>query len=143
LGYKNELKADNCGGFLGFRRHIKKLYCIDTIKKSEIWLDKFDELYDRHKEFIEELTLKIDEATGEAIRQDRTHKNLFKIPNNSNCLEGGINSPLKNLLRCHRGISLEHQKRMLEWYLLALSRTSINNFINSLDFDNLYPKNGN
>jgi len=115
-----------------FRRHIKKLHRIDTIRKSEIWLDKFDKLYNRHKEFIEELTLKIDEAIGEAIRQDRTHKNLFsacymvcnaikknmlflyiknKIPNNSNCLEGGINSPLKNLLRCHRGISLEHQKK--------------------------------
>jgi len=138
-----------------FRRHIKKLHRVHTIGESEIWLDKFDELYDRHKEFIEELTLKIDEATGGVIRQDRTHKNLFStcymahnarkknmlflylengIPNNSNCLEGGINSPLKNLLRCHRGISLEHQKRMFEWYLLKRSSTSVNDFINSLAF---------
>jgi hypothetical protein len=159
LGKRSPLEINHI-----FRRHIKKLHCADTVRKSEIWLGKFDELYNRHKEFIEELTLKIDEATGEAIRQDRTHKNLFsacymvrnaikknmlflyienKIPNNSNCLEGGINSPLKNLLRCHRGISLEHQKRMLEWYLLTRSGTAINNFINSLDFDNLYPKNGN
>ena len=90
MGYKNWLKADNYGGFLAykkinhiFRRHIKKLHCVDTIRKTEIWLDKFDELY------------------------------------------------------------MEHQKRMLEWYLLTRSGTSINNFINSLDFDNLYPKNGN
>jgi len=32
---------------------------------------------------------------------------------------------------------------MLEWYLLTRSGTPINSFINSLDFDNLYPKNGN
>jgi len=65
------------------------------------------------------------------------------IPNNSNHLEGGINSPLKNLLRCHRGISSEHQMRMFEWYLLSRSNTSINDFINSIDFDDPYPKNGN
>jgi hypothetical protein len=159
LGKRSPLEINHA-----FRRHIKKLHRVDTARKSEIWLDKFDGMYNRHKEFIEELTLKIDEATGEATRQDRTHKNLFsacymvrnaikknmlflhlenKIPNNSNCLEGGINSPLKNLLRCHRGISLEHQKRMFEWYLLTRSGTSINSFINSLDFDYLYPKNGN
>jgi hypothetical protein len=47
LGKRSPLEMNHA-----FRRHIKKLHCVDTIRKSEIWLDKFDELYNRHKEFI-------------------------------------------------------------------------------------------
>ncbi|MCL1967202.1 MAG: hypothetical protein FWF67_04910 [Fibromonadales bacterium] len=36
LGYKNELKANSYGGL--------KLHRADTIRKSGIWLGKFDEL---------------------------------------------------------------------------------------------------
>jgi sulfur relay (sulfurtransferase) DsrC/TusE family protein len=145
-----------------FRLHIKKLHRVDTVKKSQNWLRKFNELYEEHKAFIEQITPNVDIETGEVLRFYRTHKNLFSacnmiknllkknmlflylengIPNNSNRLEGGINSPLKNLLRCHRGISLEHQKRMFEWYLLSRSNMSVNEFINALDLDELYPKN--
>jgi len=99
---------------------------------------------------------RIDPDTGEVLGSFRTHHKLFSvrnmiiklqkknmlflflghsIPNNSNYLEGGINSPLKNLKRCHRGISLEHEKRMWEWYLLSRSNLSINDFIKSLDLN--------
>jgi DNA-directed RNA polymerase subunit RPC12/RpoP len=145
-----------------FRKHIAKLPVIDTEKKSKNWLKKFNFLYEKHKDFIEELSYSINEETGEVIRSFRTHKNLFSVcngikkihkkgrlfayigngvPNNSNAIEGGINSPLKYLLRCHRGLSLERQKRMLEWYLLKRSGTSILDFINSLNLDELYHKN--
>ena len=114
-----------------FRRHINKLASVDTVRKSNNWLKKFDELYDANKDFIEEKTLRIDTDTGEVIGSFRTHEKLYSvcnlirklqaknmlflfiennIPHNSNAIEGGINSPLKNLLRCHRGITLEHQK---------------------------------
>ena len=146
-----------------FRHHIMKLPNIYILKDSKDWLEKFDSLYKKHKRFIEQQTPRVDLETGEIIGYYRTHKKLYSacytihklrkknmlflhlengIPNNSNCLEGGINSPLKNLLRCHRGISLERQKRMFEWYLLKRSNTPINSFINSIDFDFLYPKNG-
>ena len=139
-----------------FRLHIKKLHSVDTVKKSQNCLRKFNKLYEEHKASIEQITPNVDIETGEVLRFYRTHKNLFSvcnmikklivknmlflfiennIPNNSNSLEGGINSPLKNLLRCHRGISLEHQKRMFEWYLLSRSNTSVNDFINSLNLD--------
>ena len=65
------------------------------------------------------------------------------IPNNSNYLEGGINSPLKNLLRCHRGLVLERQMRMFEWYLLSRSATTVNEFIKSYNVNFLYPENDN
>ena len=147
-----------------FRKHIKKITSVDTVRKSNNWLKKFEELYETHRTFIEEVTYKIDLETGEVLSTYKPHQNLFgvcnmirklqkknmlflfiknDIPNNSNYLEGGINSPLKNLLRCHRGISLEHQKRMLEWYLLSRSYVSVNDFVCALRFDGLYPKNDN
>jgi len=147
-----------------FRRHINKLAQVDTVKKSENWQKKFHALYEEHKDYIEEFSLSISANTGEVIRRFRTHKKLFSacneiikllqcnrlfiyithgIPNNANHLEGGINSPLKNLLRCHRGISSEHQKRMWEWYLLSRSATPIDGFIKTLNLDELYPNNGN
>ena len=139
-----------------FRRHIAKITKVDTARKMKYWLNKFERLCTEHKNYIEEETLKIDPDTGEVIGSFRTHQKLFSvrnminklqkknmlflflehsIPNNSNYLEGGINSPLKNLKRCHRGISLEHEKRMWEWYLLSRSNLSINDFIKSLDLN--------
>jgi len=43
LGKRSPLEINHI-----FRRCIKKLYCIDTIRKFEIWLDKFDKLYIIH-----------------------------------------------------------------------------------------------
>jgi len=147
-----------------FRNHIGRLSKTDTARKAENWCKKFNALYEEHKDYIEEFSFSIDEETGEVIRRFRTHKNLFSvcneinnllkknrlflfiehgIPNNSNYLEGGINSPLKNLMRCHRGLVLERQKRMWEWYLLSRSAVPINEYIKSLDFDVLYPENDN
>ena len=147
-----------------FRRHINKLALVDTVKKSENWQKKFHALYEKHKDYIEEFSLSISADTGEVTRRFRTHKKLFSacneinkllqsnrlfvyithgIPNNANHLEGGINSPLKNLLRCHRGIASEHQKRMWEWYLLSRSATPIDGFIKTLNLDELSTRNGN
>ena len=147
-----------------FRNHIGRLSKIDTPRKAENWQKKFNTLYEEHKDYIEEFSFSIDEETGELIRRFRTHKFLFSvcneiknllkknrlflfiehdIPNKSNYLEGGINSPLKNLMRRHRGVSPEHQKRMWEWYLLSRSATPLNEYIKSLNFDVLYPENDN
>ena len=147
-----------------FMRHIKKLAVVDTLRKAGNWQKKFYALYDEHRDYIEEIAYTIDPETGEVIRQFPAHQKLRSVcneikkllsknrlflfvehdlPNNSNHLEGGINSPLKNLLRCHRGFVLERQKRMWEWYLLSRSATSVNEFILSLDFDQLYPENDN
>jgi len=147
-----------------FRKHIGKLATVNTVKKSNNWLRKFETLCETHKDFIEEKIPIIDNDTGEVIGFRRAHQNLFSvcnmirklhkkdmlflfieagIPNNSNHIEGGINSPLKNLLRCHRGLVLEHQMRMFEWYLLNRSATTVNDFISTLVFDILYPKSGN
>ena len=139
-----------------FRHHINRLPRLNTQRKADFWLKRFYELYEQHQEFIEEKRFRLDEFGNETKKYDRVHKNLFSatnqilslikkemlfthigndIPNNSNSIEGGINSPLKYLLRCHRGISLEHQKKMFEWYLLTRSNIRINDFIKTLIFN--------
>lgn len=39
------------------------------------------------------------------------------IPNTSNALEGGINSPLKFVFKEHRGLSVEHKKALVNLFL--------------------------
>lgn len=38
-------------------------------------------------------------------------------PRTTSPLEGGVNSPIRDLLRRHRGMSEEHRKRAVEWFL--------------------------
>ena len=48
-----------------------------------------------------------------------THHNYpdFNVPNTTNALDGGIFSPLKTLLRIHRGISKELKIKLIVDYL--------------------------
>lgn len=41
------------------------------------------------------------------------------IPRTTNYVEGGINSPLRTLLKYHRGLNQLHQQRLVEWYLYS------------------------
>ena len=137
---------------------------VNTVRKAKNWVKKWDELYNEHYHYINELSFTVDEKTGELIRYYPAHPNLrvvcneinklleknrlflyvqHGIPRNTNCLEGGINSPLNNLQQCHRGLSLECQKRMWEWYLLSRSITPINAYIKTVNFDDLCPQNDN
>ena len=74
-------KRSPCGINHLFRHHIKKLHSINTVKKSQNWLARFDELYEEHKEFIEQKTPVVDTETGEVLRFYRTHKNVFSVCN--------------------------------------------------------------
>lgn len=42
-----------------------------------------------------------------------------QIPRTTNYVEGGINSQLRTKLKLHRGMSEEHQRRLVEWYLYS------------------------
>lgn len=41
------------------------------------------------------------------------------IPRTTNYVEGGINSQLRTKLKLHRGMSENHQRRLVEWYLYS------------------------
>ena len=40
-----------------------------------------------------------------------------KLKSTTNTLEGGINAEVKRLANAHRGLTLEHQRRMIDWWL--------------------------
>ena len=66
-------------------------------------------------------------------RQDRLFLYLkHDIPNTTNYVEGGINSRLKELIRCHRGLDLSKQKKICEWYLASRSGQTIDEIITEL-----------
>ncbi len=41
------------------------------------------------------------------------------IPRTTNYVEGGINSQLRTKLKLHRGMSEDHQRRLVDWYLYS------------------------
>ena len=40
-----------------------------------------------------------------------------RLRSTTNTLEGGINAEIKRLANAHRGLTLEHQRRMIDWWL--------------------------
>ncbi|WP_441414830.1 hypothetical protein [Arthrobacter sp. 2MCAF14] len=53
----------------------------------------------------------------------RTEFTGLDIAATTNRIEGGTNAQLRLILRAHRGMSEEHQKRAIEWYLYLHSET--------------------
>ena len=41
----------------------------------------------------------------------------LSVPSTTNGIEGGTNSPMRLQLLHHRGMSEEHQRRLIEWWL--------------------------
>lgn len=41
-------------------------------------------------------------------------------------VEGGINSPIRDLLKKHRGLNQKHMMRLVEWYLFKRAGLSTN-----------------
>ena len=90
--------------------------------------------YHRHKDFYNEKTFNEEKQKWQythkrlrsAYRSLKTHlpylftyKNYpdLKIPNTTNSLDGGLFSPMKMLLKIHRGISIEIKKKLIVDYL--------------------------
>jgi hypothetical protein len=88
----------------------------------------------RHKEFLEEKSF--NEETGKWQYTHRRTRSAFRslnsnlpylftykkyshlnIPNTTNALDGGLFSPMKMLLKIHRGIGIEMKKKLITDYL--------------------------
>jgi len=100
--------------------------------------NRFTQLLDawqcRHAQFLAEKTFNPETGSSRythqrvrsAHRSLRTHLPClfthhgypeFDVPNTTNALDGGVFSPLKTLLRIHRGISLELKTKLIIDYL--------------------------
>lgn len=110
---------------------IKKLHKIDSKKLCTEWINEITDWYERNKDFVDSRTY-----NPETGRYWYTHKNIRKafrhiqralpnmfhyldnkdIPKTSNAIEGFF-SHLKLNIGIHRGLSKEHYKNYIKWYL--------------------------
>jgi hypothetical protein len=121
------------------QRLMRRLSAVKTEEDMLCFTDDFTKLYDRHEPFLKEKTRGPNpkgrhgwwythrevrsayQQLDELIRSGQlfayiVHPQLH-IPNQTNYVEGGINSPLKELLHRHRGLTQDRQERLTDWYL--------------------------
>ena len=126
-------------------KHYRAIWQVETATQAKEWVITFKVLYETYDDFLKQRTYNKQPKPGQrkwwythrdvrsAYRQIATlitNKQLFTytepllqeqikqtIPRTTNYVEGGTNSPLKNLLRSHRGMNQTHQQRLTEWYL--------------------------
>lgn len=115
------------------RQIVRRLLMIGTRSDARRWQRDLERLCQRYDPFLRE-------RTPHPTTQKRwwyTHRKLRAVrsllqnsvpylftfldvpgcPRTSNHLEGGINARLKDLGRCHRGISANKKHAMVAWYL--------------------------
>jgi transposase-like protein len=147
VGKKPETKAG-----IELKRLLRTFMAVKTkigAKRAEI---KFWQLFEEYKPFIAERVYCVDGAQGKSWWY--AHKKLHSawnhianvirdnqlwwwlddddVPRTTNDIEGGYNARIAELLRCHRGINRERQKRIVEWYLLSRSELGIERFLDDL-----------
>jgi len=120
---------------------------LHTAEEAELWKAKLEAWEKLYGDFIREKTINPNPKPGQR-KWRYTHERLRSayrqlnkllkddqlftylddsllrqanqpIPRTTNYVEGGINSQLRTKLKLHRGMSEEHQRRLVEWYLYS------------------------
>lgn len=121
---------------------VSELVNIKTRRQKRRWIRKFFKWLKRFDAFLKERTMGFDgrrRYTHRSVRRGRSHllralPDMFRyisdrsVPSTSNQLEGGINSPLKDLIRKHRGMSPEHELVLMSLYLKKRAKKPTRNF---------------
>jgi transposase-like protein len=120
------------------RSIISKLHLIKTPQESNYWVKQVNAWYQIHQHFIGEKSR--NPLTGREWFKHKLLKrcvtviakalpNLFhytynqRIPKSTNGLESFFGH-LKDNLRIHRGMTLEHRKNFIKWYLYFRNESS-------------------
>ena len=115
---------------------VLQLSSIQTLKQKRKWILKFRLWKRRHYRFLKERT---EARSGRSWYTHRVLRgvrslltnatpDLFRfirdpnIPKTSNTVEGGLNARLKELIRCHRGTTLQGKLVLCCWYLSERQR---------------------
>ena len=118
---------------------LRELVCylskISNHEEAQLWMRAFIDWHTKHEEYINERS--VDEETGKwwythkMLHRSTTHikraiPNMFNytrypnVPKTSNSIESFFGH-LKDHLRLHRGLSNEHFKDFVKWYLFLQS----------------------
>lgn len=121
---------------------VGELAQIKTRRQKRRWIRKFFHWQRKYNKFLKEKTTTPDrrwQYTHRNLRRARTHilralPNLFRfiknceVPGTSNQLEGGINSPLKDLIRKHRGMNTRRKLILASFYLQKRTKKPTRDF---------------
>ena len=110
---------------------------IKTKKEAKIWVKRFLDWIKKYQKFLEEITidergnkrptherlLKAERSILKLIKEntlftylDEELQGSFNAPSTNNRIEGGINSRLREMLRNHRGLSIERRIKAVYWW---------------------------
>ncbi len=110
---------------------VQKLSTIRTKRQKRRWIRAFRYWNRRHDRFLKERTETISGRWWYTHRKLRGTRSLLRnaipdlfrfvtdssIPRTSNHVEGGLNARVKELFRCHRGITPPKKLAIASWYL--------------------------
>jgi len=112
-------------------RLVSELNAIHTQRQKRRWIRRFWSWTKQYSKFLKERTTAVSGRWWYTHRKLRGVRSLLanaipdlfrfvrdpSIPRTSNAVEGGVNARLKELIRCHRGISLQKKLSLCGWYL--------------------------
>lgn len=114
---------------------VRTLFAVRTKRQRRRWLRAYRSWRRRYEGFLKQRSAHPTEpkrwwythrklrAVHSLIRNSLpdlfTYTRYPMIPRTSNHVEGGINSRLKDLFRCHRGLSSDRKIILTAWYLAA------------------------
>lgn len=125
----------------------RNLWQVKTNEQALLWQRQLETWQKKYGNFIKEKTYCIDPQPGQQKwwythrRVRSAYRQLAKllrdnqlfiylnetltdkpIPRTTNHVEGGINSPIRTLLKAHRGLSQTHRQRLVDWYLYSRTK---------------------
>jgi hypothetical protein len=125
-----------------FLKLTRGLWQVRTEKEVLAWWQQFQAWEQRYGDFVKQRTYVRDPKPNQRrwwythgrlrsayrqLKKLQEDQQLFtyvynadlRLPRTTNHMEGGINSQLRTKLKLHRGLSDEHQRRLVEWYLYS------------------------
>lgn len=127
----------------------RQLFSVKNKEQAEKWNKNFDRLYNHYKKQINAFHYSENPNIKKKYWDDRqlhyswNHIKYVKdnnylwtfldfpkgvVPRNTNSLEGGVNSNLKQLNFCHRGMRADQERIMLGWDLVRKSEFGLDGF---------------
>ena len=114
----------------------RDLLSIENTVEAQKWVKRFTDWIRKYQDFLAEMTideyghrrptherlLKAERSLLRLIREDTLFTYLdkelgeCKVPSTNNLIEGGVNAQLREMLRNHRGLSVERRIKAVFWW---------------------------
>jgi hypothetical protein len=119
---------------------FRTIWGINSLDQASVWVEEFESLSLKYSSFLKERTIAYSPQPGQRkwwythgnvrsayrqilklIKDEQLFRYLERkdMPRTTNHLEGGINAPIRQLLRLHKGLDFNRQKVLVNNYLYS------------------------